>query len=912
MFNRMKPPAKTHLSPFAIAILLGQCLAAATTAQLDLQFAPTATDVIPYPKITVIGRSVYLYSPVSPVCRLDDDGHREPDRRFVAPVGDIVTSLSVLPSGGWVVTSPLSAFVEPGDGSYFRLRGVDNPAGRPGDLLVQDDGSIVMGARRQRYWLDGQRDPHYGMNAGIEAASFDDGAGTSSSGGIGVDTAVLDSSGRLILGGRFQRVGAFERLGLARLRRDGSVDPDWNPGPGLGLRLYDTNYLSARPISLSPGPSGSLLVGMQLVSTNGKPSHRFYMLDASGHIERSFPSQATASDPAPVVQPDGQILVAGNFGNWSEQKVSGFIRLQSDGSLDPGFAVGFGDQDRVFFSSLVLDQSGRALIGGGFTTVNGVARPGLARVLAYDPPVQSPTVTVSSSRDRIATNEVLYLTARVTGFPPPELQWYRDGEVISGATNRGLRLPVAAGTALGTFRLVADNDSGSSDVTVAEVTLAVRSPQPGLFDPGFDHALTNFSGVTQLVPLGNGGLLVGAGRWDPPEEAGPRVGRLLPGGGLDSAFGENGVVDGKGMVEGMVPLADGGILVVGQLTELAGKAVSGMAQLDRDGRLVPRPFPDLDVPHVSAVMPLPEGGMIIAGRFTRVGLISAYRLARLSANLVADPSFVSPLEQWQFVDAIALDSQGRLLIAGERIYTDVTLTNAPATGLQRLREDGSPDPQFRRLTAPVRNLFVEPEGTLLVGMPARRLTEDGEVVGEFSSTGLPITSQFSGPAFDPDHRMVRLPDGGVVFPMDQSLISSPRQLIRWAPDGSRDFNFVSVTATNAVGPIAQAMTLLSDGSVVIAMRRLSIAGVPDNLEASRRLVRLLPDSDHRLVHPRLADGGFEADLATQPGIAYEIHSRDRLDSTGSSPVDGFTGDGYLRTVAIPALGDRWFLELRRE
>ena len=87
--------------------------------------------------------------------------------------------------------------------------------------------------------------------------------------------------------------------------------------------------------------------------------------------------------------------------------------------------------------------------------MNGTERPGLARLLAYDPPGSPPEIRSTVSRTRIATHEVLYLAAEVSGNPPPELQWMREGQPIPGATNRVLQLPVDGDTSLGSFRLVA-------------------------------------------------------------------------------------------------------------------------------------------------------------------------------------------------------------------------------------------------------------------------------------------------------------------------------------------------------------------------------------------------------------------------------------------------------------------------
>lgn len=54
------------------------------------------------------------------------------------------------------------------------------------------------------------------------------------------------------------------------------------------------------------------------------------------------------------------------------------VRLNSDGSLDTSFNPGTGADGLV--RSIALQPDGNVLIGGNFTTVNGVARPYVARL----------------------------------------------------------------------------------------------------------------------------------------------------------------------------------------------------------------------------------------------------------------------------------------------------------------------------------------------------------------------------------------------------------------------------------------------------------------------------------------------------------------------------------------------------
>jgi uncharacterized delta-60 repeat protein len=616
------------------------------------------------------------------------------------------------------------------------------------------------------------------------------------------------------------------------------------------------------------------------------------------------------------VQPDGKIILSGNFSKWGETPVSGLIRLNLDGTLDPSFNVQLGGP---IAENVILDAKGRLWLAGSFRTVNGIARPGVARIFAYTPaPTNSmpPVATTTIAPSHVATNEVLNLTAQVDGVPEPELQWFRNGTPLIGATNRGLRLMVTNAGDLGDFSLVLSNALGTQTLSFPAVSLARRSPHPGSEDLAFSRALTNFTQINHLVPQADGRVLVGSGavNFDPGQET-PLVGRLQSDGRLDASFGQAGLVTGKGRVETIIPLANGNFLVAGEFTELAGRAAYGLAELDRDGQLVPRPFPALDIPHVSTALPLPNGKLMIAGRFAQVGSAAAFRLARLNSDLTLDTAFHSSLVKPYFVDAMALDTHGRLLIAGEREYASEVETNPPRLGLLRLLENGSPDPAFHALANPTRAIFVEGDGKLLVGMPPLRLDEDGNVLTTFDDYPFPyrLSDADYTLTLEPNHLMVRTSDGGVIYrSLRLNSHNENLELWRWKASGERDFNFHCVLAPNT-GPDYRvtAMVALADDTVLLNM--LVIGSItPPTPEEARRLHRIPRDSDVSLRVNEVSAGQIHYSLATQPGLTYEVYQREQL--TGGTPtkIGDYSGDGYVLDLQAPATGNAGYLELRRQ
>jgi uncharacterized delta-60 repeat protein len=69
-----------------------------------------------------------------------------------------------------------------------------------------------------------------------------------------------------------------------------------------------------------------------------------------------------------VEQPDGKILVGGNFNQYLEVNVGNFMRINPDGSLDETFYLG---QFNSYIRAIALQPDGKILVGGNFTNYDG-------------------------------------------------------------------------------------------------------------------------------------------------------------------------------------------------------------------------------------------------------------------------------------------------------------------------------------------------------------------------------------------------------------------------------------------------------------------------------------------------------------------------------------------------------------
>ena len=72
-----------------------------------------------------------------------------------------------------------------------------------------------------------------------------------------------------------------------------------------------------------------------------------------------------------AIQSDGKILVGGSFTSYNGVSANRMIRLNSDGSVDESFDIGIGFNAIVY--SIAIQSDGKILVGGLFSSYNGVS-----------------------------------------------------------------------------------------------------------------------------------------------------------------------------------------------------------------------------------------------------------------------------------------------------------------------------------------------------------------------------------------------------------------------------------------------------------------------------------------------------------------------------------------------------------
>jgi uncharacterized delta-60 repeat protein len=198
---------------------------------------------------------------------------------------------------------------------------------------------------------------------------------------VGARDIEEDADGNLMFVGDFMSYKGVNVGYIARIKPDGQLDTTFNSGKS-GFNIsgqYDIELL----------PDGRMLVGGTASMYNGINTGRLVRLNKDGTRDLSFNfsgSGFSGGYPTDLyVQTDGKILISGTFSSYNGVSAPGLIRLNSDGSIDNNFltkiGTGFPSGSYAGTESMVVDSSGRIVIGGNFTSFNGYLANRIVRLL---------------------------------------------------------------------------------------------------------------------------------------------------------------------------------------------------------------------------------------------------------------------------------------------------------------------------------------------------------------------------------------------------------------------------------------------------------------------------------------------------------------------------------------------------
>lgn len=355
----------------------------------------------------------------------------------------------------------------------------------------------------------------------------------------------------------------------------GGIDFEFNPGRGVDGPV----------LALAVQPDGKILLGGDFHRVDGIQLNNVARLHADGYLD-TFLSPGEGTDGpvhAITVQPDGRILLGGDFTQFRAQPAPRLIRLNADGAIDPDFQPGEGPDGLV--RVIRVADNGTLVLGGDFTRVRGVRRAYLARL-------ESDGSLVPSFDAEL-------------GGPVRAMEIQPDGKLI-----------------------VAGDFTAVNGVAQPRIT---RLLADGTRDPAFEVGEGADGPVHALALQSDGRVLLGGGFAQVRGQVRPGLARLRADGSLDEAFAPPGGADATVLALGLQP--DGKILVGGAFTHFNARPRARYARLNPTGTV------DLDFDigrgandTVRAMALQPDTALVIGGDFTLVNDLPRARVARIHGD----------------------------------------------------------------------------------------------------------------------------------------------------------------------------------------------------------------------------------------------------------------------------------------
>lgn len=176
----------------------------------------------------------------------------------------------------------------------------------------------------------------------------------------------IDSSNRLLIGGRFTGYDNRSSRGMIRLNQDGSIDKTFNFVSSFGSNLTKVKTIKVQE-------DGKILVGGFFNRYNGEtlsPRGNIIRINSDGIRDASFDAWFDVNGPESInvikIQSDGKILVGGYFPSYKDvDNTSLFVRLNQSGDLDGSFNNGLTFSSSNFVNDIEIQKNtGEILIAG--------------------------------------------------------------------------------------------------------------------------------------------------------------------------------------------------------------------------------------------------------------------------------------------------------------------------------------------------------------------------------------------------------------------------------------------------------------------------------------------------------------------------------------------------------------------
>ncbi len=425
-----------------------------------------------------------------------------------------------------------------------------------------------------------------------------------------VYAAVTAPDGSVVIGGNFTLINGEARQHIARLRPDGTLDPNWNPGA------------SCKVYSLAVDTSGAIYAGGCFSIVGGQSRTYIAKIDGSGAVDPSWNPQADYWVTKLALDGAGGIYAGGLFQHIGGQPRNHLAKLSTTGAgnADVDWNPNPTSANSLTISGLSASGSGALYVAGNFETIGGQARAGLAKLSTFGIGNADPTWNPNPS----STSDAYVRSIAVDN----------TGAVFVGGSFESI-----GGQLRSNIAKLAGSGAGAADAT---------------WNPG-----ANRDGVDTLTFDGSGSLYAGGDFWTIGGLPRRYVAKLSTSG--------LGVVDpswnpsADSVIETIALAGSGLVAVGGPFTQVGGQVHVGLALISSTGTALA----DADAERLGSARAFaaqPGGGMIVGGEFSRAGEQRRENILRLQADGTLDLTWNPGADE--MVSTLAIGNSGAIYAGG--------------------------------------------------------------------------------------------------------------------------------------------------------------------------------------------------------------------------------------------------------
>ena len=510
-----------------------------------------------------------------------------------------------------------------------------------------------------------------------------------------VKDMALDHNGNILVCGEFTFYGTVRQNYFTRLTPNGNIDPTFQNGTSALSAVYSIKIQS----------DDKIVAGGNFQRYNGSKRSFILRIYDNGIVDNSFKVEIGFNSDVRVitVQPDGKILIGGNFNYFNSSYYKGLIRLDLTGDADTSFH----SYSTGSVYAIALDTiRDKMYIGGYFSLYQGYSRNRFARI-NMDGSLDT-TYSIGSGFD----GDIYNIIVQPNGFT-----------IIAGAFT-------------------------SYNGTL--VKYLTRLDNQGVIDPTFNTGGSGFgASVETMSLLPNGKIVVGGDFQSIDGISKNHIVRLNANGTIDSTFNIGTGFSGKVTTLSLQP--DGKAIAGGAFASYNSLSANNIIRLNTDGSVDSTfNFGNGFNQQVNAITLQHNGKMVIGGNFTTYNTTSTNFLIRINSDGSTDNSFSIGNGFNSNIFALAIQNDGNILAGGSfnqfenyHIHNLVRLYGDLITSVGTISSDEvfsiSPNPASSSATIILTNPYSEPILILLINL-------QGQIIQKQISYGKFAEINFRQPA----------------------------------------------------------------------------------------------------------------------------------------------------------------------